>query len=121
MNKYVVKGPTTDLLVFMGLTKALMSTMKYLYQIYLNNDRRSTVGFSNANVWMDFAGGFLSLLQEVLKMIFDSGNSAAANKVNLAKFALSIVVIVFDCVFFYQIHKYRPKKKGEESSDKLLN
>jgi cystinosin len=109
LNEYHIKGPRDDLLIFMGLTKALMSTTKYLYQIYLNSDRKSTVGFSNANVWMDLTGGALSLAQEILKIAFMRSSSVIANNVNLAKFSLSIVVIFFDLIFFYQIRKYRPQ------------
>ena len=39
LNTYVVKGPFSDSWIFVGLTKSLMSTLKYLYQIFLNHVR----------------------------------------------------------------------------------
>jgi len=39
INKYTKEGDIEDLWTFMGLGKSIISTMKYLYQIYLNKDR----------------------------------------------------------------------------------
>lgn len=116
LNVHSIHAPVSDVLIFMGLTKALMSTMKYIYQIYLNSDRKSTEGFSNANVFLDFAGGSLSLAQEILKMIYENDHSVFGNKANLAKFMLSIVVMFFDLIFFYQIYKYRGKSSSESNN-----
>ena len=43
-----------------GYGKAVITFFKYMPQVYLNYSRKSTVGWSMANVLMDFGGGFFS-------------------------------------------------------------
>lgn len=52
-----------DTFLVMGYAKAAISFVKYCPQVYLNYKRKSTVGWSLANVILDFTGGSLSMLQ----------------------------------------------------------
>ena len=45
-----------------GYGKAAITLVKYMPQVYLNYKRQSTIGWSLANVMMDFAGGSFSFL-----------------------------------------------------------
>ena len=49
-----------------GYAKALITLVKYMPQVYLNYKRKSTVGWSLANVFMDLTGGVLSFMQIVV-------------------------------------------------------
>jgi cystinosin len=51
-----------DTFLVMGYCKAAISFVKYVPQVYLNYSRKSTVGWSLANVFLDFIGGVLSFL-----------------------------------------------------------
>ena len=96
-----------------------MSTLKYLYQIFLNHDRQSTEGFSNWNVFLDFTGGSCSLVQEILRFV----DGVAIDATAISKFFLSCVGIFFDVILVVQLRLYRHnktlKKKVEESLEKL--
>lgn len=52
-----------DTFLVMGYAKAAISFVKYIPQVYLNYRRKSTVGWSLANVLLDLTGGVLSFLQ----------------------------------------------------------
>lgn len=111
INKSYLDGEVGDLWIFMGMGKSIVSTLKYMYQIFLNKDKKSTLGFSIGNVILDITGGVLSLLGEILKVHMDKG-SYLDNKTNVPKIALSLVVIVFDVVLILQHYViYRPKFK----------
>ena len=45
-----------------GYSKAAVTLVKYMPQVYLNYSRKSTVGFSLENVLLDFSGGFFSFM-----------------------------------------------------------
>lgn len=52
-----------------GYSKAGITFVKYLPQVYLNYKRKSTVGWSIANIFLDFTGGSLSLLQQLIDTV----------------------------------------------------
>ena len=85
-----------------GYSKALITLVKYMPQVYLNYKRKSTVGWSLANVFMDLTGGVLSFMQIVVdsavrgKPIFGSGSDTGFN---IVKFMLSVISIIFDIIF----------------------
>jgi cystinosin len=58
-----IKNLNWDTFLVMGYCKAAISFVKYVPQVYLNYSRKSTVGFSLANVLLDLTGGILSFLQ----------------------------------------------------------
>jgi len=52
-----------DTLLVAGYAKAAITFVKYCPQVYLNWKRKSTVGWSLANVCLDLTGGSLSFAQ----------------------------------------------------------
>lgn len=111
----IYKGSISDVWIFMGLSKSLMSTFKYTYQLFLNYDRKNTRGFSVENVWLDFTGGYLSLIQTVLQNYHD-GTSILDGKTNVPKLLLSCVVMLFDILLLlqhYVMYKDEWKKPSE--------
>jgi hypothetical protein len=54
------------------MNKALISAFKYVYQVMLNYDRKSTEGFSIGNVILDFIGGLLSGIVVVINKLTSS-------------------------------------------------
>lgn len=119
INTEIQKHNSSDLWIFMGLSKSLMSTFKYTYQIFLNKDRKSTFGFSVENVILDFAGGFLSFVQFFLQLWHDN-DSIYSNKANLPKFALSCVVMFFDIILLFQ-HFVLYRNKRSQDPETLMS
>lgn len=50
-----------------GFCKASITFVKYMPQVYLNWQRKSTHGWSLENVFLDFGGGVFSFLQIFIK------------------------------------------------------
>ena len=113
-----------------GYCKALITLVKYMPQVYLNWKRKSTVGWSLANVLLDFTGGFFSFVQQGLdnwnqsKKFVDFGSG---DGFNIVKFLLSVIAMVFDLIFMFQHYVlYRDKwvnlkriKKANERAEKM--
>ena len=91
-----------DTLLVMGYAKAAITFVKYCPQVYLNYKRKSTVGWSLANVLLDFTGGSLSLLQSAINTIAFGEPFFDPGAFNLVKFILSIMSIFFDSIFMFQ-------------------
>lgn len=96
-----------------GYCKALITLVKYMPQVYLNWKRKSTVGWSLANVLLDFTGGAFSFAQQGLdnwnqsKKFVDFG---ASDGFNIVKFLLSVIAMIFDLIFMFQHYVlYRDK------------
>ena len=49
-----------------GYSKAAVTLVKYMPQVYLNWKRKSTKGWSLENVMLDFFGGFFSFMQTAI-------------------------------------------------------
>ena len=85
-----------------GYNKALITFLKYSPQVYHNYKRKSTKGWSLANIFMDFSGGLLSFAQIIVdsqarnKPVFGKGT---ATGFDVIKFALSIITMIFDLIF----------------------
>ena len=62
ISDHPIKNLNWDTFLVMGYCKAAISFVKYVPQVYLNYSRKSTVGWSLANVILDFMGGTLSFL-----------------------------------------------------------
>lgn len=113
-----------------GYSKALITLVKYMPQVYLNWKRKSTVGWSLANVLLDFTGGAFSFAQQGIdnwnqsKKFVDFG---ASDGFNIVKFLLSVIAMIFDLIFMFQHYVlYRDKwvnlkriKKAQERQKKL--
>lgn len=115
-----MKSATSGLFTFLGLNKAIISSFKYLFQIFLNYDRKSTEGFSIMNVFLDVTGGLLSLIVVLIKY-FSSSSSSEFQDIKLAKFLLSIVVLVFDTVLIWQHYvTFSINRRVENKAQKKL-
>ena len=86
----------------MGYCKAAISFVKYCPQVYLNYSRKSTVGFSLANVLLDLTGGILSFVQIWINAAALGQPVLSGEAFNLVKFILSILSIFFDTIFLIQ-------------------
>jgi cystinosin len=84
----------------LSYAKILISLIKYIPQVVLNYQRKSTVGWSIWNIILDFTGGFLSDLQLVLDC-WDLHDFTGITG-NIAKFGLGSVSIFFDIIFMLQ-------------------
>jgi hypothetical protein len=74
---YFIKGTKTiqvdsalGIISLMGYFKISISFLKYLPQFYWNYKRKSTKGWSIANILLDLTGGTFSFAQMALEAIF---------------------------------------------------
>lgn len=110
--------------VYLGWCKVFISFIKYMPQVYSNWRRKSTEGWSIANILLDFTGGTFSFGQNIVDVIRHKSviiHDDQSNSLNIAKFALSIVSIVFDIIFCIQhFILYRAPESEEEKKFKHL-
>jgi LCT (Lysosomal Cystine Transporter) family transporter len=91
-----------------GYNKAVITFLKYIPQVYLNYSRKSTAGWSMLNVMLDFTGGGLSIVQQVIDMIYNGyteGNWSFfgdGDGFNIVKFLLGVMSVFFDTIFLTQ-------------------
>lgn len=90
----------------MGYFKLSISFLKYLPQLYWNYQRKSTKGWSIANIILDLTGGLLSFAQMALEAAF--GEDV---KVNIVKLILGIMVVFYDILFIVQHYCIYPQKR----------
>ncbi len=83
-----------------GYCKAAITFIKYTPQVYLNYKNKSTSGWSIGNVTLDFCGGMFSLLQLIIEAIGNGRPIIGDGAFNAIKFALSILSIFYNIVFF---------------------
>jgi cystinosin len=92
----------------MGYFKLSISFLKYLPQFYWNYKRKSTKGWSIANIILDLTGGTLSFAQMALEAIFGQEVS-----INYVKLILGIMVVFYDIGFIVQHYcLYAPKREN---------
>ena len=82
-----------------GYNKAALTLIKYSPQVYLNYQRKSTLGWSIGNVILDFGGGLFSLLQLIIEAVGNGKPIIADGAFNVVKFSLSILSIVYNIIF----------------------
>ena len=88
-----------DLLTYMSFVKIFTCT-KYVPQIYMNFQRRSTSGFSVGSIFCDFNGGLFSMGQMIADSYnFDDWSSFSGNP---TKFIVGFFTLVFDTVIILQ-------------------
>mmetsp|Transcript_12278 Transcript_12278/g.21910 ORF Transcript_12278/g.21910 Transcript_12278/m.21910 type:complete len:324 (+) Transcript_12278:141-1112(+) len=87
-------------LYFVSYIKLVITLCKYLPQVYLNYQRKSTVGWSIANVLLDFTGGFLSLIQLFIDASLENDWSSVFG--DPVKLGLSLLSLSFDMIFILQ-------------------
>ncbi len=92
-----------DYLYMLSTIKLCITIIKYIPQVMMNYQRKSTVGWNIWNVLLDFSGGLLSLVQLFLDAWAMDDFSAITG--NWVKFALSFVSLFFDVSeSIYNIH-----------------
>ncbi|XP_044726493.1 cystinosin homolog isoform X2 [Chrysoperla carnea] len=80
--------------------KLCITLIKYIPQAYMNYKRKSTVGWSIGNIFLDFTGGLLSMLQMILSMY--NYNDWISILSDPTKFGLGFFSVAFDIFFMIQ-------------------
>jgi cystinosin len=106
-----------DFLYMLSYVKVGISLIKYIPQVVLNIQRKSTVGWSIWNILLDFTGGCLSILQ----LIGDCADRHDFSGItgNPAKFGLGFVSIFFDVIFIFQHYYVYASTAGSVTADTL--
>ncbi|KAI8065552.1 PQ loop repeat-domain-containing protein [Gongronella butleri] len=89
-----------DFLYFLSYIKLIISFIKYLPQMWMNYQRKSTIGWSIHNILLDFTGGCLSVAQLILDAAIANDWSGITGAP--VKFGLGFVAIGFDLIFMTQ-------------------
>ncbi|CAK1552854.1 unnamed protein product [Leptosia nina] len=89
-----------DFLYYCSYIKLCITLIKYIPQAYMNYKRKSTVGWSIGNVFLDFVGGFFSILQMMLNAY--NYNDWISFFGDFTKFGLGLFSLVFDIFFILQ-------------------
>lgn len=99
-----------DFLTYCSFIKLCITLIKYIPQAYMNYKRKSTVGWSIGNIFLDFIGGFLSILQMTLNAYnYDDWVSFFGDA---TKFGLGLFSLIFDIFFMLQHYVfYRDSKE----------
>jgi cystinosin len=109
--------------IYLGWCKVFISFIKYMPQAYFNYKRKSTEGWSIYNILLDFTGGTFSFAQNIIdtirgqKIIIDDPTQSHA--LNIAKYALSIISIVFDILFItqhYCLYRHNNSNSGDNDN-----
>ena len=95
------------------MTLSDSSVAKYVPQIYLQHQLRSTAGFATSAVVLDLIGSLLSLLQLTISSLRIGDPSLIWG--NPAKFGLGLLTLLFDIILICQSVWYR----GRQPEDKL--
>jgi cystinosin len=102
-------------LYFLSYIKIVISIIKYVPQVVLNFNRKSTSGWSVWNILLDLTGGLLSNLQLILDC--HAMHNWAGITGNPAKLGLGTVSILFDIIFLIQHYVlYRGNQADDEHS-----
>lgn len=102
-----------DFLYYCSYVKLTITLIKYVPQAYMNYKRKSTVGWSIGNIFLDFTGGILSMLQMIVNSYnYDDWESIFGDK---TKFGLGLFSVVFDIFFIVQHYILYRHTNYEES------
>lgn len=80
--------------------KLLVTIVKYIPQVWLNYENKSTIGWSIETCLLDLAGGVFSMVQLVLDSSLQGDWSGVTG--NPVKLLLGNVTIFFDAIFCIQ-------------------
>ncbi|KAK2581572.1 hypothetical protein KPH14_002081 [Odynerus spinipes] len=99
-----------DFLYYCSYVKLCITLIKYVPQAFYNYRRKSTVGWSIGNIFLDFTGGILSMLQMILNAYnYDDWESIFGDP---TKFGLGFFSVAFDVFFIIQHYVlYRDHKE----------
>ncbi|XP_015430264.1 PREDICTED: cystinosin homolog [Dufourea novaeangliae] len=102
-----------DFLYYCSYVKLCITLIKYVPQAFYNYKRKSTVGWSIGNIFLDFTGGILSMLQMILNAYnYDDWESIFGDP---TKFGLGFFSVAFDVFFIIQHYVlYRDRKEYDE-------
>ncbi|XP_077284588.1 lysosomal cystine transporter cystinosin isoform X2 [Arctopsyche grandis] len=89
-----------DFLYYCSYIKLSITLIKYVPQAYMNYRRKSTVGWSIGNIFLDFVGGTLSMLQMILNAY--NYNDWVSIFGDPTKFGLGLFSVIFDIFFMIQ-------------------
>lgn len=96
-----------SIISLLGYFKLGIAFIKCIPQIYWNWKRKSTAGWSIANVMLDFTGGVFSFLQFFLELINNPDL-----EINVVKLVLAVFSVFIDVVFLIQhFCLYRTKER----------
>ncbi|KAK6617603.1 hypothetical protein RUM44_005191 [Polyplax serrata] len=89
-----------DFLYYCSYVKLSITFIKYIPQAYMNYQRKSTIGWSIGNIFLDFVGGTLSMAQ----MLVNSYNYNDWESIfgDVTKFGLGLFSVLFDVFFIFQ-------------------
>ncbi|CAK9797115.1 Cystinosin homolog [Anthophora plagiata] len=107
-----------DFLYYCSYVKLCITLIKYVPQAFYNYKRKSTVGWSIGNIFLDFTGGMLSMLQMALNAYnYDDVESIFGDP---TKFGLGFFSVAFDIFFIIQHYVlYRVGSQNARSNEKL--
>lgn len=107
-----------DLAMGLAMCKVAISFLKYIPQLYHNYQRKSMVGYSIVQIWLDSAGGVFSLLQLFLDSYMESGQLEWADLIhNRGKLGLGLVTLSFDACFlvqYYIVYRHEGYEEGDQ-------
>ena len=107
-TKTITVDPEAGVVSLVGYFKLSISFLKYLPQLYWNYQRKSTKGWSIANIILDLTGGLLSFAQMALEAGF--GQDV---KINIVKLVLGIMVVFYDVLFILQHYCIYPQRRQQ--------
>ncbi|XP_076753785.1 cystinosin-like isoform X3 [Xylocopa sonorina] len=107
-----------DFLYYCSYVKLSITLIKYVPQAFYNYKRKSTVGWSIGNIFLDFTGGMLSMLQMILNAYnYDDWESIFGDP---TKFGLGFFSVAFDIFFIIQHYVlYRVDNQNARSKEIL--
>ncbi|ETV78321.1 hypothetical protein H257_07907 [Aphanomyces astaci] len=97
---------TLNFLYLLSYVKLGVSLVKYIPQVILNYQRKSTVGWTIWNVLLDFSGGILSMAQIILTSSVTNDWTAITG--DPVKFGLGFTSVFFDVIFITQHYVLYP-------------
>ncbi|XP_076390525.1 lysosomal cystine transporter cystinosin isoform X2 [Megachile rotundata] len=102
-----------DFLYYCSYVKLCITLIKYVPQAFYNYKRKSTDGWSIGNIFLDFTGGMLSMLQMILNAYnYDDWESIFGDP---TKFGLGFFSVAFDIFFILQHYVfYRERKEYDK-------
>ncbi|XP_050546959.1 cystinosin homolog isoform X2 [Daktulosphaira vitifoliae] len=97
---YLQKITWLDFLYYCSYIKLSITLIKYIPQAIMNYKRQSTIGWSIGNIFLDFTGGTLSIMQMIINAY--NYNDWASIFGDPTKFGLGLLSVFFDILFFLQ-------------------
>ncbi|KAI4156866.1 MAG: hypothetical protein L6R39_000956 [Caloplaca ligustica] len=103
-----------DVVYTVSYIKLLITVVKYIPQVRLNYERKSTVGWSIEQILLDLVGGILSVVQLVIDSLLEGDWSGLTG--NPVKFGLGNVSVVFNIIFILQHYVFyrEPRRAVKE-------